>query len=183
MYKMKIKRHEAMYGPHFNETMAMKAVSHMENEDGTEGAHWDIHQTTAVAQQFNVDLSTDKYNKYDWFVALNMIYSDYYKSVMAMTNSTNIKHYVELAKAWLDDKDVAEGKMWYYFKYVICDKFREDDDDEEESEEYGYYRERMPMNRYASRRLYYDDEDDYYRNPVTRSYRREPINNRIISKY
>jgi hypothetical protein len=31
--RLKIERHEAMYGPHFNEECALKAVSKMENED------------------------------------------------------------------------------------------------------------------------------------------------------
>lgn len=30
--RLKIERHEAMYGPHFNEECALKAVSKMENE-------------------------------------------------------------------------------------------------------------------------------------------------------
>lgn len=33
--RLKIERHEAMYGPHFNEECALKAVSKMENEDGS----------------------------------------------------------------------------------------------------------------------------------------------------
>lgn len=35
--RLKIERHEAMYGPHFNEECALKAVSKMENEDGSRG--------------------------------------------------------------------------------------------------------------------------------------------------
>lgn len=38
--RLKIERHEAMYGPHFNEECALKAVSKMENEDGSRGEHW-----------------------------------------------------------------------------------------------------------------------------------------------
>ena len=30
--RLKIERHEAMYGPHFNEECALKAVSKMENK-------------------------------------------------------------------------------------------------------------------------------------------------------
>lgn len=37
--RLKIERHEAMYGPHFNEECALKAVSKMENEDGSRGEH------------------------------------------------------------------------------------------------------------------------------------------------
>lgn len=44
---------------------------------------------------------------------------------MNITGSNNTKHYVEFAKAWLNDKDIDEGKMWYYYIYVMCDKIRE----------------------------------------------------------
>ena len=42
-----------------------------------------------------------------------------------MTNSNSTKHFVELAKAWINDKDIDEGKMWYYYIYVMCDKIRQ----------------------------------------------------------
>lgn len=47
-----------------------------------------------------------------------MVYSDYYRVIMNITGSNNTKHYVEFAKAWLNDKDIDEGKMWYYYVYV-----------------------------------------------------------------
>ena len=54
-----------------------------------------------------------------------MVYSDYYKVLLNITGSNNIKQYIEFAKAWLNDKDIDEGKMWYYYQYVMCDKIRE----------------------------------------------------------
>jgi hypothetical protein len=66
----------------------------------------------------------ERFNKYDWYVALNMIYSDYYQVIVSLTNSNNAKHFVEFAKAWLNDKDIDEGKMWYYYIYVMCDEVR-----------------------------------------------------------
>lgn len=42
--RLKIERHEAMYGPHFNEECALKAVSKMENEDGSRGEHWSLEE-------------------------------------------------------------------------------------------------------------------------------------------
>lgn len=114
--RLKIERHEAMYGPHFNEECALKAVSKMENEDGSRGEHWSLEETTSIANQYGINLKGEKYNKYDWYVALNMIRSDYYRAVVTMTSSDHIKYFVELAKAWLNDKDIEEGKMWYYYK-------------------------------------------------------------------
>lgn len=88
--RLKIERHEAMYGPHFNEECALKAVSKMENEDGSRGEHWSLEETTSIANQYGINLKGEKYNKYDWYVALNMIRSDYYRAVVTMTSSDHI---------------------------------------------------------------------------------------------
>ena len=146
MHKMfRIKAYEQEYGPHFNEEHARKAVSKMENEDGTRGPHWSIEETTSLASQYGVNLNS-RFNKYDWFVALNMIYSDYYRTIVNVTNSNNPKHYVEFAKAWMNDKDIDEGKMWYYYIYVMCDKIRDEEMEYFEEKEHGDY----------------DDEDEDY---------------------
>lgn len=110
--------YEAINGPHFDEEHARYAVEGMENEDGTKGPHWTVEETTSVANQMGINLKSEKHNKWDWYVAMNMIYSDYYKAVVAMTGSANTKHFAELAKAWLCDKDIDEGKMWHYYVYL-----------------------------------------------------------------
>ena len=185
MHKMfRTKAYEQEYGPHFNEEQARKAVNKMENEDGTRGPHWSIEETTSLANQFGVSLN-NRFNRYDWFVALNMIYSDYYKVLVNITNSNTPKHYVEFAKAWLNDKDIDEGKMWYYYIYVMCDKIREEemecyedkmkgdyDDDEDElgrsrmgRYRMGSYRRTGRMNVYKDHDDYADYEDNRYREP------------------
>lgn len=117
--RLKIERHEAMYGPHFNEECALKAVSKMENEDGSRGEHWSLEETTSIANQYGINLKGEKYNKYDWYVALNMIRSDYYRAVVTMTSSDHIKYFVELAKAWLNDKDI-EGRRKLVDVFISC---------------------------------------------------------------
>ena len=154
-----MKHHEHSYGPHFNEECAHKAVKHMENEDGTKGPRWSVEEAEKIAQQYGVNIHAEKFNKYDWFVALNMIRSDFYRAVVNMTGSDNVKHFVELTKAWLNDKDIEEGKMWFYFKYVMCEEGREDDEEYEESN-YNHAR-RGRMGGYHKRHHDYDyDEDD-----------------------
>lgn len=74
----RVKAYEAEHGPHFNEEHARKAVSKMENEDGTRGPHWSVEETTALASQYGINLG-NRFNRYDWFVALNMVYSEYYQ--------------------------------------------------------------------------------------------------------
>lgn len=66
----RIKAYEAEHGPHFDEEMARKAVSKMENEDGSRGQHWSIEETTSLANQHGIRMD-EKFNKYDWYVALN----------------------------------------------------------------------------------------------------------------
>lgn len=112
--------YEAINGPHFDEEHAHYAVEGMENEDGTKGPHWTVEETTSVANQMGINLKSEKHNKWDWFVAMNMIYSDFYKAVVAMTGSANTKYFAELAKAWLCDKDISEGKMNADNRLSIC---------------------------------------------------------------
>lgn len=144
----RVKAYEMKHGPHFNEEYAHEAVSKMENEDGSRGPHWSLEETTAFANQHGVSLG-NKFNRYDWYVALNMIYSDYYKVIVNITNSNNTKHFVEFAKAWLADKDVEEGKMWYYYIYIMCDYVRK-------AEMECYEKETMGHGKYEE-----DDEEDF----------------------
>lgn len=88
----RVKAYEKEHGPHFNEEYARKAVMKMENEDGTRGPHWSLEETTTLASQYGIALGS-KFNRYDWFVALNMVYSDYYRVIMNITGSNNTKHY------------------------------------------------------------------------------------------
>lgn len=81
----RVKAYEAEHGPHFNEEHARKAVSKMENEDGTRGPHWSVEETTALASQYGINLGS-RFNRYDWFVALNMVYSDYYTDKQEIIN-------------------------------------------------------------------------------------------------
>lgn len=139
--------YEAINGPHFDEEHAHYAVEGMENEDGTKGPHWTVEETTSVANQMGINLKSEKHNKWDWFVAMNMIYSDFYKAVVAMTGSANTKYFAELAKAWLCDKDISEGKMWHYYVYIMCDDEENDYKAYERmhrdrEEEYGRYARR-----------------------------------------
>ena len=155
--------YEAINGPHFDEEHARYAVEGMENEDGSKGPHWSVEETTTVANQMGINLRSEKHNKWDWYVAMNMVYSDFYKAVVAMTGSANTKHFAELAKAWLCDKDISEGKMWHYYVYIMCD---DEDNDYRAHENAGRYMRGgryMDSGRYAVRHYPhdYDDYEDY----------------------
>ena len=51
--------------------------------------------------------------------ALNMIYSDYVKVAKKFNVGSNIDFYVDMAKAFLDDKDAGPDKLTKYYQYVV----------------------------------------------------------------
>lgn len=101
MYKM-------AYGDSLTEDMAKYWVSKMENKDGTTGEHWTLQQTNNVMSQYGI-----KANSYDWYAVMNMIYSDYFNPKFS------INEYVELAKDWIYDKDVGNGKTLKYYLFIV----------------------------------------------------------------
>lgn len=156
--------YEAINGPHFDEEHARLAVEGMENEDGTNGPHWTVEETTSVANQIGINLRSEKHNKWDWYVAMNMMYSDYYKAVTAMTGNANTKHFAELAKAWISDKDIEDGKMWHYYVYLMneCD----------ENNDYRAY-EYMGKHKHHNGMYRREPEYDYHRNRTNHPYNEE----------
>jgi hypothetical protein len=99
------KLHTMAYGEHLTEDMAHEWVSRMKNKDGTHGEHWSKEQTDKFAET---------HNKCDWYAVMNMVYSDYYQP--AFTTET----YITLAKDWIEDSDVPEGKTLKYYLHVVC---------------------------------------------------------------
>ena len=102
----------AVFGPHFTDDTCRKAVSNMENVDGSRGEHWDMEQTTQAARQVGIQFTS--FNMCDWYYTLNMMWSDY-SNVFGNDSNT----YISLAKAWLMDPDVPEGTAWRYYKNVV----------------------------------------------------------------
>lgn len=88
----RVKAYEKEHGPHFNEEYARKAVMKMENEDGTRGPHWSLEETTTLASQYGIALGS-KFNRYDWFVALNAVNNNItkmgYENQLSVCNQTN----------------------------------------------------------------------------------------------
>lgn len=105
---LKHKMYTIAYGEHLTEDLAKAWVSEMENKDGTHGEHWTMEQTNQYAEN---------YNKADWYAVMNMMFSDYYNP------DFNAETYIKLAKDWIGDKDVADGKTLRYYMYVVdCNK-------------------------------------------------------------
>ena len=100
------------FGPHLRWDTLNKWVKNMKNEDGTTGEHWSLAETTQVATKYNVDFS--HFTKEEWYAVLNMVYSDFFGAI-----PDSIDSYVKLAWKWLEDKDIPDGKLYYYYCDVV----------------------------------------------------------------
>ena len=101
-HKMMMKVHCVVYGPHFDEKLAKKAVAKMKNVDGSTGEHWTYEQTTSVANQYGIK------HYADWYYAMNSLWSDLSNVLGGDANT-----YAKMAKAmFFDDPDMVEGKLF-----------------------------------------------------------------------
>lgn len=90
----------------------------MKNEDGTSGPHWDIEQTTAMAE--SAGMTWENMSKTCWWVAMNMMYSDYCE--VAIKYGISIaEFYADMARAFLMDKDGpgAKAKLSAYYHGIV----------------------------------------------------------------
>ena len=99
----------------FTEDDARRWTEHMENDDGSMGAHWTLEQTTAVANSIGVHV-----DPWIWFAALNMEYSDNF-DVAQKYGLDRPEYYADLAKAFLFDKDGGgpEPKIAGYYHGIV----------------------------------------------------------------
>lgn len=111
----KDKAESLVYGWHFTEESAKRAVSMMENADGSKGEYWTLKDVEDVVKAMGIDLSKKSYNLYDLYYVLNMERSDYYEPDQAP------QYYVKRAFQFLDDKDACEGKAKKYFVAIHLD--------------------------------------------------------------
>ena len=98
----------------FDRRMAEEWTANMENEDGTKGPHWSFEQAKQVMAHRGIECDPAEF-----WAALNMIYSDYVKVAKKFNVGSNIDFYVDMAKAFLDDKDAGPDKLAKYYQYVV----------------------------------------------------------------
>lgn len=93
--------------PPLTEESAKKYVSEMTNKDGTKGEHWTLDQT----KQYMASHSEySNLNPLGFYVAINMMYSDYFKPSYSTDN------YASLAFDFINDKDAPKDKVVRYLK-------------------------------------------------------------------
>lgn len=96
----------------FTPEKAENWLLHMENEDGTTGAHWSLKETDAY--------KPSDVNSYVWECAMNMMYSDYYSVAIAHGVNTP-EFYADMANAFLFDRDAKspEKKIAAYYNCIV----------------------------------------------------------------
>lgn len=106
----------------FTEDDARRWTEHMENDDGSMGAHWTLEQTTAVANSIGVHV-----DPWIWFAALNMEYSDNFE-VAQKYGLDRPEYYADLAKAFLFDEDGGgpEAKIAGYYHGIVEPRLERD---------------------------------------------------------
>ena len=91
------------YGPIISDEMREKIVEKI-------GEHWSLEETENVRNQYS--LNNIKSNEFN--VVMNMAYSDY-KEVF----DDDLEMYVKFSKAFIEDSDAIEGKVYYYFETIV----------------------------------------------------------------
>lgn len=99
-----IYRHGSM-----SEEEAREYVSAFKNKDGSVGEHWTLAQVQSYMGSHPELLNI---NPVCFYVAMNMMYSDYYKP----TRTTET--YAQLAKDFLEDKDAPSDKLKRYLEVM-----------------------------------------------------------------
>lgn len=110
----RVKAYEAEHGPHFNEEHARKAVSKMENEDGTRGPHWSVEETTALASQYGINLGIGLTISTDKQEIINIVRNQYdtykqRKEAIAKCDEEMAKCQVLLDKLGVDNEPAREN--------------------------------------------------------------------------
>lgn len=86
----------------------------MENVDGTTGPHWTMEQAEIVKNQCGI-----KCDPIEFFVAMNLIYSDYSEVFKKYGVRDKIYLYADMAEAFLDDPDAQPGKLARYYDCIV----------------------------------------------------------------
>lgn len=105
----------------FSEKDVTQWSSVLKNEDGTNGPHWSMDQTTSVAE--SMGMTWEKVSRPCWWITMNMMYSDYCR-VAEKYGVSIAEFYADMARAFLMDKDgpgAKEKLASYYFGIVKRD--------------------------------------------------------------
>ena len=106
-YKMDL--YEMAYGKVLTKEMAEEWVKSM-----TPSAKWDFDTTTLVKRQRGIDI-----DDVSFYSVMNMLYSDMSNVLGDGESEESLSRYIQATKDWLNDSDVAECKLYNYWKYIV----------------------------------------------------------------
>lgn len=105
---------------HLSREEAEKWVKGMKSEDGKTGGRWPLHEIKQYAGNFGIQGEEEII---EFFAVMNALYTDYCK-VAKKFGVDKVDFWVELAKAFMHDKDAGEGKVKKYYECIA----KHDDD-------------------------------------------------------
>lgn len=116
--------YESAYGKTINKELAEEIVYCLAVTDGSNREHgekWTIDATSEYAHK--VGVTWDDISKNEWYVIMNMMYSDYYELAYAYELQEDTMFYAKAARCWVFDKDIKDvsKKLYDYYFHVIVD--------------------------------------------------------------
>lgn len=99
---------------HLTKEEAEEWVDQMRTKDGRPGKRWTYDEIRQYAGNYGI---SGEQKIIDFFVVLNMMYSDYCQ-VAKKLGVDRMDFYAGMAKAFMDDPDAAEGKLVKYREYI-----------------------------------------------------------------
>lgn len=94
---------------------AEKWMRNIQNADGTRGPHWTIEQAKQVMKQKNIE----GVELPEFWAVLNMMYADYSKVFKRHGVGDKMDFYIDMAKAFVDDKDAVPNKVAEYYSCIV----------------------------------------------------------------
>lgn len=98
------------------EEMANAWCDQMQNADETTGPHWSREKVHEIMGQYKLSYDLDTF-----YAVLNSIYSNYCEA-LRKNKASEMSVYIDLAKAWIEDRDAVKNKASVYYSCVIKHK-------------------------------------------------------------
>lgn len=92
---------------------AKEWVKQMKNSDGSSGETWNWEKIEKLMEKWKVEL-----DPVEFYATINMLYSDY-GAVAMKYGIAGAEFWVDLAKAFLEDKDAKEDKLQLYYECIV----------------------------------------------------------------
>ena len=108
------------YGENLSKELAEEIVKSMSVTDDSSrenGQKWNMDQTSSIGAEVGVDWN--KIAKINFYVVMNMMYSDFRRTAEKVEYEDDPKFYAYLAKDWLCDDDASSDKLFRYIFKVL----------------------------------------------------------------